>query len=101
MLQITGVAQIPLAEADFILDPKSIVPVAVDLIRPERAGLGKFVGGGVGVGGAAKLGKGVGKAGLSGMWQLVALLSNRRCPTSGKVSLGLCCFVKGCCALGG
>lgn len=63
---ITGVAQIPLAEADFILDPKSIVPVAVDLIRPERAGLGKFVGGGVGVGGAAKLGKGVGKAGLSG-----------------------------------
>ncbi len=65
VLQITGVAQIPLAEAAFIVDPKSVVPVAVDLIRPERAGLGKFVGGGVG--GVAKLGKGVGKAGLSGM----------------------------------
>ena len=105
MLQITGVAQIPLADADFILDPKSVVPVAVDLIRPERAGLGKFVGGGVGVGGVAKLGKGVGKAGLSGMWQLVALLSNRCCSwwrlTSSKVPLGLCCFVRGCCALGG
>ncbi|DBA90530.1 TPA: hypothetical protein ACH3X1_003782 [Trebouxia sp. C0004] len=61
---ITGVAQIPLADADFILDPKSIVPVTVDLIRPERAGLGKFVGGGQG--GIAKVGKSVGKAGLSG-----------------------------------
>ena len=103
MLQITGVAQIPLADADFILDPKSVVPVAVDLIRPERAGLGKFVGGGVG--GVAKVGKGVGKAGLSGMWQLVALLSDRCCSwwrlTSSKVPFGLCCFVKGCCALGG
>jgi len=102
VVQITGVAQIPLADADFILDPKSVVPVAVDLIRPERAGLGKFVGGGVGVGGVAKLGKGVGKAGLSGMWQLVALLSNRCCSwwrlTSRKVPLGPCCLVKGCCA---
>jgi len=96
VLQITGVAQIPLADADFILDPKSVVPVAVDLIRPERAGLGKFVGGGVGVGGVAKLGKGVGKAGLSGMLQLVALLSNKCWSwcrhTSSKVPLGLCCF---------
>ncbi len=77
MLQITGVAQIPLADADFIMDPKSTVQVAVDLIRPERAGLGKFVGGGVG--GVANFGKGVGKAGLTGMWQLVALFSNRSC----------------------
>ncbi len=105
MLQITGVAQIPLADADFILDPKSVVPVSVDLIRPERAGLGKFVGGGVGVGGVAKLGKGVGKAGLSGMWQLVALLSDR-CRswwrlTSSNVPRGLCCFLRGCCAPGG
>lgn len=97
MLQITGVAQIRLADADFILDPKSVVPVAVDLIRPERAGLGKFVGGGIG--GVAKAGKGVGKAGLSGTRQLAALLSNRCCSwwclTSSKVRLGLCCFVRG------
>ena len=66
VVQITGVAQIPLAEAQFILDPKSIVPVAVDLFRPERAGLGKFVGGGIG-----GVGKNVGKAGLSGVLTLM------------------------------
>lgn len=42
-----------------------MVPVAVDLLKPEQAGMAKFVGGGVG--GVAKLGKGVGKAGLSGL----------------------------------
>lgn len=78
-MQITGCAQIPLAEAEFILDPKSIVPVAVDLFRPERAGLGKFVGGGVA--GVAGVGKSVGKAGLSGVlsWKL-CLLAVGQCP---------------------
>lgn len=64
VLQIAGAAQIPLAEARFILDPGSVVPVAVGLMRPERVGLGKFVGGGIG--GVAKAGAGVGKAGISG-----------------------------------
>lgn len=46
----------------FILNPGTIVPVTVDLFRPEKAGMAKFVGGGV-AGAAA----GVGKAGLSGL----------------------------------
>lgn len=49
----------------FILNPGTVVPVTVDLFRPEKAGMAKFVGGGVA--GAAKLGKGVGKAGLTGL----------------------------------
>lgn len=66
---IAGAAQIPLAEARFILDPGSVVPVAVGLMRPERVGLGKFVGGGIG--GVAKAGAGVGKAGISGGQKVV------------------------------
>ena len=61
MLQIVGVGAIQLSQAVFILNPGTVVPVTVDLYRPEKAGMGKFVGGGVA--GAAK---GVGKAGLSG-----------------------------------
>lgn len=55
-MQIIGVAQIPLNEAEFILNPKTRMPVAVDLIKPESAGLAKFVGGGL-VGGVGKMGK--------------------------------------------
>lgn len=51
-----------LAQAMFILNPGTVVPVTVDLFRPEKAGMAKFVGGGVA--GAAT---GVGKAGLSGL----------------------------------
>ena len=54
-MQIIGVAQIPLAEAEFIVNPTLRVPVAVDLIKPESAGLLKFVGGGVQ--GVTKVGK--------------------------------------------
>lgn len=64
-LQICGVGAIDLSQAMFILNPGTVVPVTVDLFRPEKAGMAKFVGGGVA--GAAKLGKGVGKAGLSGL----------------------------------
>lgn len=62
---ITGVAHVPLAHADFILNPKSVVPVAVDLMRPDRVGLDKFVETGA-AGGLTKAGKGIGKAGMSG-----------------------------------
>ena len=62
-MQIVGVAAVELSGAQFILNPGSVVPVAVDLFKPEQAGMAKFVGGGVG--GIAKVGKGVGKAGLS------------------------------------
>lgn len=65
VLQIVGVGAVELSQAMFILNPGTIVPVTVDLFRPEKAGMAKFVGGGVA--GAAKLGKGVGKAGLSGL----------------------------------
>ena len=64
-LQLTGVAHMPLAHADFILNPKSVVPVAVDLMRPDRVGLDKFVETGA-AGGFTKAGKGIGKAGISG-----------------------------------
>ena len=64
-LQICGVGAVELSQAMFILNPGTVVPVSVDLFRPEKAGMAKFVGGGVA--GAAKLGKGVGKAGLSGL----------------------------------
>ena len=57
----------PLAHADFILNPKSVVPVAVDLMRPDRVGLDKFVETGT-AGGLTKAGKGIGKAGMSGKW---------------------------------
>ena len=43
----------------------SVVPVAVDLMRPDRIGLGKFVEPGA-TGGLMKAGKGIGKAGVSG-----------------------------------
>ena len=65
MLQITGAAHIPLAQADFILNPMSVVPVAVDLMRPDRVGLGKFVEPGA-TGGLMKAGKGITKAGVAG-----------------------------------
>ena len=55
LVQILGVAQIPLADADFIVNPAYRCPVAVDLIKPESAGLAKFVGGGVQ--GVTKVGK--------------------------------------------
>ena len=58
-------ASVQLSGSAFILNPGSVVPVSVDLLKPEQAGMAKFVGGGVG--GVAKLGKGVGKAGLSGL----------------------------------
>ena len=59
--QICGVGAVELSQAMFILNPGTVVPVTVDLFRPEKAGMAKFVGGGVA--GAAKLGK----AGLSGL----------------------------------
>ena len=68
-LQICGVGAVDLSQAMFILNPGTVVPVTVDLFRPEKAGIAKFVGGGVA--GAAKLGKGVGKAGLSGLDLLI------------------------------
>lgn len=49
----------------FILNPGTVVPVTVDLYRPEKAGMAKFVGGGV-----AGSAKGIGKAGLSGLVQV-------------------------------
>ena len=63
-LQIVGVGAVQLSQAMFILNPGTVVPVTVDLYRPEKAGMAKFVGGGVS--GAAGAAKGVGKAGLSG-----------------------------------
>lgn len=85
-LQIIGVAQIPLAEADFIVNPGSRCPVAVDLIKAESAGLLKFVGGGVQ--GVAN----VGKAGVQSFPCLVlhsfqpVLLNHLR--VSDKISIG-------------
>lgn len=69
-VQIVGVGAVDLSQAMFILNPGTVVPVTVDLFRPEKAGMAKFVGGGVA--GAAALGKGVGKAGLSGLFPLKA-----------------------------
>ncbi|KAL3130563.1 hypothetical protein ABBQ38_008369 [Trebouxia sp. C0009 RCD-2024] len=58
---IVGVGAVQLSQAMFILNPGTVVPVTVDLYRPEKAGMAKFVGGGV-----AGSAKGIGKAGLSG-----------------------------------
>ena len=69
-MQIVGVGAVDLSQAMFILNPGTVVPVTVDLFGPEKAGMAKFVGGGVA--GAAALGKGVGKAGLSGVVPLNA-----------------------------
>lgn len=61
-VQIVGVGAVQLSQAMFILNPGTVVPVTVDLYRPEKAGMAKFVGGGV-----AGSAKGIGKAGLSGL----------------------------------
>ena len=54
-LQTIGVASIPLEEAEFIQFPGRSVPLSVDLMKPEAAGIMKMVGGvGKGVQGVGK-----------------------------------------------
>ena len=65
-LQTIGVASIPLEEAEFIQFPGRAVPLSVDLMRPEAAGIMKMVGGvGKGV-------QGVGKGGHRGLQGLTS-----------------------------
>jgi hypothetical protein len=54
--KILGVASIPLEDAKFMVNPRTHVPVSVDLLKPEAAGIANFGKGAI---------KGVGKLGAT------------------------------------